>query len=274
LFFIIFKMKIFDGKKAAAEIINELSRKISKEKIAPKLAIISVSPDKASKLYMRNKKRAARQAGIKISSFNFSAAASENAIIKKIEHLNRDDSVHGIIVQLPLPKRFNTDKIISKISSQKDVDGFKEDSLLAPVLPSAIFFCLKKAGVGGGKKILALVNSKLFGEVLKSFLKGKGLKMEYALLAEIPIEKMKKADVLILVCGCPGFIKDDMIKDGAVIIDAGITMKGKKVLGDMDKESAKGKASFFTPVPGGVGPLTVALLLKNVYLAYGNSKNN
>ena len=267
-------MKIFDGKKAAAEIINELSRKISKEKIAPKLAIISVSPDKASKLYMRNKKRAARQAGIKISSFNFPATASENEIIKKIDKLNKDDSVHGIIVQLPLPKKFNADKIISKISSRKDVDGFKEDSLLDPVLPSAIFFCLKKAGVGSGKKILALVNSELFGEVLKSFLKKKGLKIEYALSAEMPKERIKMADVLILACGCPGFIKDDMIKDGAVVIDAGITMKDKKVLGDLSRESLAGKASFVTPVPGGIGPLTVALLLKNVYLAYGNSKNN
>jgi len=267
-------MKIFDGKKEAEKIIADLKKKISKQGISPKLAIISIAPDDSSKLYMRNKRRAAKRAGIKIASYFFSAKAKEASVLNRIEKLNQDKSIFGIIVQLPLPAVFNTDKIINSISFKKDVDGFQKQSFFEAVLPQAIYFCLKKAGVKKNQHLLALVNSKIFGETLKLFLKKKNLEMQYFFLKKMPLEKIKKTEVLITACGCPGIINGVMIKDGVIVIDAGITKKGKKILGDADRESVPKKANFLTPVPGGIGPLTVALLLKNTYLAYGNSKNN
>ncbi len=268
-------MRIFNGKKEAKKILGELARKIRKEKIQPRLAVVAVAPDSSSRLYIKNKKKAAKKAGIKVVKYDFSAKSKEKEVIRKIEKLNDNPSVHGIIVQLPLPKKFNSSKIISKISPQKDVDGFQEGSIFQPVLPSAILIALKKADAGIKKKrVLAVVNSKIFGRTLEFFLEKKGIKMNYILRRDLAKSKTRRADVLITVCGCPGLIRGGMIKDGAILIDAGIVLKSGKIKGDVDRKDVAGKASFLTPVPGGIGPLTVALLLKNVYLAYGNSKNH
>lgn len=168
---------------------------------------------------------------------------------------------------MPLPRNFNSDRIIASIDSSKDVDGFQQNSSLPPVLPTAILIALKRAKKKA-KTATALVNSKRLGETLMNFLAKEGIRVSYILRESIA--KLPQTDVLITACGCPGIIKGDMIKEGAVLIDAGITMVRDKVLGDVDRKSVSGKAAFLTPVPGGIGPLTVALLLKNVYLAYGN----
>lgn len=260
-------MKIFDGKKEAEKILAQLKKK-AKQNEGPKLAVIAVAPDFASRLYMANKRKAAKKVGIKVTYYGL---AKENEVLGKIEKLNKDSSVHGIIVQLPLPKKFNVDKIINAIDPAKDVDGFQQGSLLSPVLPAAILLALKRSNKKI-KNVAAFVNSDKFGKTLKDFLAKEGIRVNY--FFKDSIAKVPAADVLISVCGCPGIVKSAMIKKGAVLIDAGITMANGKLLGDVDQESVGQKPSFLTPVPGGIGPLTVALLLKNVYLAYGNSKIN
>ncbi len=172
----------------------------------------------------------------------------------------------GIIIQLPLPGRFNVDKIINKVTSRKDVDGFKNDTRFASPLISAILIALKNSAKNlKNKRILALVNSDIFGKSLKKSLAKARIKISYS---KKKSPKIKSADIIITALGSANFIKRKMIKDGVILIDAGIKVLGQnKVVGDIDRKSVVKKASFLTPVPGGIGPLTVALLLKNVYLA-------
>jgi methylenetetrahydrofolate dehydrogenase (NADP+)/methenyltetrahydrofolate cyclohydrolase len=276
-------MKIFDGKKAAAKILNELKADIKKTKRLLAIAVILVGDNEASKLYIELKKKAAAKVGIDVKEYIFSHQVKEEEIIAKIEELNKDKKVNGIIVQLPLPAVFNADKIIESIEPNKDVDGFhkenrrrleKGEKCLWPVMPMAILLAIQAALKNNfkDKKILALVNSEVFGQTLQVVLKQHGAEVEYLVRNTCIVlgaeKEVKAADVLIIVCGCPNFIKQDVIKENAVLIDCGITrFHDGKVVGDVDKESVKNKASFLTPVPGGVGPLTVALLLGNVLLA-------
>lgn len=259
-------MRIFNGKKKADKINSELKRKIKKLKAKPGLAVISAGSDPASKLFIRNKKRVAREIGIKVFHYKFRNNVREEAILEKVGELNDNESVSGIIVQLPLPKRLNTNKIISQINLKKDVDGFRKKSDFSSPLISAILIALKSSGKNLKKKrIIALVNSDIFGKALKNLLKKEGIKISYLKSRKSP--KIKSADVLITVLGRPSLIKSKMVKEGVVLIDAGITVRGKnRVIGDVDRKSVAEKASFLTPCPGGIGPLNVALLLKNVYL--------
>lgn len=275
-------MKIFDGKKSATAILEEIKENVSKSKKIPKIAVILVGQSRESKLYIRIKREAAHYVGIKIEEYDFKERTKEADIIQKIISLNCDKSVDGLIVQLPLPEGFDAEKIISTIAPEKDVDGFhkinrrlleKGKPFFYPVLPLAIFTSLKCALKDAkNKKIFAVVNSEVFGETLRNFFKREKIKINYVLLGKISSSRLKartqSADVIISVCGFSNLIKGDMIKDGAILIDAGMRFENKKKLkGDIDRESVKGKASFLTPVPGGIGPLTVAFLLKNVYLA-------
>ena len=266
-------MKIFNGKKESEEILSGLEKKIKKEKLRPKLAVISVGKNSSSEVFVRNKKRAGRKIGITVSEYKFKENAKEQVILDKIEKLNKEKSTSGIIVQLPLPKTFDAKRVISKIYAKKDVDGFGGGrKYFDQPLPAAIFFALGKSGkTFRKKKIMALVNSDIFGKTLRDFLGKKKIKTEYLLRKSVNTEKLKSADIIISVCGIPGFIKGGMIKKGAVLIDGGIVVAKKKtVVGDINRDSVFGKASFLTPVPGGIGPLNVAFLLKNVYLSAKN----
>ena len=283
-------MRIFNGKKIADETLSDLKKKIKKRGFKPKLAVISVGKDLSSELFIRNKKRAAQKIGINILYYKFKEPIRqaqgkkiEKEIIERIERLNSDSSVNGIIVQLPLPKNLNTSKIIGRISSQKDVDGFQKKTPFLSPLISAIRIALKSSTKTlKGKKIVALVRSDFFGRALKFSLAKEKIKIDYLKNKKNP--KIKKgeehkfsssalrytraADIIISICGCPNLIKGDMIKKGAVLIDVGITiLKDKKIVGDVDRKSVEKKAGFLTPVPGGLGSITVALLLKNVYYA-------
>ncbi|MCX6759509.1 MAG: bifunctional 5,10-methylenetetrahydrofolate dehydrogenase/5,10-methenyltetrahydrofolate cyclohydrolase [Candidatus Nealsonbacteria bacterium] len=307
-------MRIFNGKKEAEKILLDLGKRISKEKLKPKLAVILVGEDKASRLYIKLKRKAAKKISIKLVLYKFKEATVEEKIIQKIKTLNNNSSIHGIIVQLPLPKKFNQNKIVGAVNPKKDVDGFQKNGWFLPVLPSAILFTIKKAMKTSfkKKKVVALVNSKIFGQRLKSFFKKEGIELDYILrkkhsFTELPREassknihssrpfaatrvdeeedfisstfenknKLKRADIIITVLGSPNAIWGDMIKKKAILIDAGISkIAAKKVVGDVNRESVKEKAAFLTPVPGGIGPLTVALLLKNVYYAAKYSQVN
>ena len=272
-------MRIFNGKKEAEKILSDLKKKIKKERIEPKLAVILVGSNEASKLYIKLKRKKSRETGIQLKQHKFKKWNKEEAILQKIEVLNKNRLVNGIIVQLPLPEGFNTGKILSKINPKKDVDGFHKKTLFFSPFISAILIALKKSSRNlKGKKIITLVNSDIFGATLKKFLKKEKIKSNYFLRRKLSPSKLKAklktADILITVCGCPKLIKKDMIKNRAILIDGGITLIKNKVVGDVDKKSVKNKAAFLTPVPGGLGPLTIALLLKNVYLTakkYGNS---
>ena len=260
-------MVIFDGKKKANEILSELKKEIKKLKVKPGLAVISVSTDSASELFIKNKKKMARKVGIKIFHYQYEARVKEEILLKKIKELNDKKEVNGIIVQLPLVKGLNTDKIINQIDLKKDVDGFRQQSQFSSPLISAIFIALKS--IKGGlknKKILALINSDIFAKTLKDFLKKEKIKISCS--QDRKSSKIKSADILITVLGQPSLIQEKMVKNRIALIDAGITVEGKnKIRGDVDRESVSQKASFLTPVPGGIGPLNVALLLKNVYLS-------
>jgi len=276
-------MKLFNGKTIANKILKELKEDVSKLKRSPKLAIVLVGDDEASKLYIKLKKAAAAKVGIEAVEHKFSGQAKEDEMTSYIKHLNEDTDVNGIIVQLPLPAVLNVDRIIDAIDPAKDVDGFHKENKkllekgkenLMPVLPMAILTALRSAlkNKFEGKKILALVNSETFGQVLKIVLKREGADVDFMVRNTCVVfgaeKEIKEADVLISVCGCPQMIKGEMIKEGAILVDAGVTRyHDGKVAGDVDAKSVESRAAFLTPVPGGLGPLTVALLLRNVYLA-------
>ena len=267
-------MRLLKGKKIADKILKDLKKAIIKEKLKPGLAVILIGGNKASRIYVDLKKKAAKLVGINFYLYEFKEAEKEAVVIRKIRELNKNSRVHGTIVQLPLPKKFHTQKIINSLDPQKDVDGFHPQNLKAftsgrgiifPVLPKAI---MKFLELSSRKRAVVLSNSEIFGKIMTATLARKNIKSEYILAGEIKnnLSKIKKADLVISVVGKPGIIQGDMIKKGALVIDGGITKIGKKVLGDTDIASIKNKASAITPVPGGVGPVTIACLLENVYL--------
>ncbi len=275
-------MKLFNGKKVANKILKELAEEIKKAKIKPCLAVILVGEDEASKLYIKLKKEAGKKIGIEVQEHRFNVQAPEEEITSYIERLNNDSDINGIIVQLPLPAILNTDKIIDAIDPKKDVDGFHRENrkllekgreAILPVLPLVVLTALDSAKkLMVGKNVLALVNSDIFGQTLKIILTREGFTVDYLVRNTCVLfgaeKELRTADILISVCGCPNMIKGESIKEGVILIDAGVTRyHDGKVVGDVDQQSVAGKASFLAPVPGGLGPLTVALLLKNVYLA-------
>lgn len=273
-------MEIFDGKTAKSHILAAIKKDIEKNGLKPVLAIILVGDDEASKLYISLKKEAGAQIGIEVRNFTFGQNASQKEVIDKIHQINSDTQINGLIVQLPLPEKFDENKIITSIDPKKDVDGFHEKNQqmdmphFLPVLPKAILFSLKKAFNNSfeNKKIIALVNSDVFGQVLTAFLKREGINLEYVIRDSLPSaevnDKLRLADAIISVCGVPRLINGHNIKEGVVLIDAGIIRDTDgMVKGDVDQESVKDKAGFLTPVPGGIGPLTVAFLLENTYLS-------
>jgi len=268
-------MKLLEGKKVADKILDKIKKDIKKSQRKPSLAVVLIGNDKASELYVKIKKEEAKKVRIDFFLFRFKENSSEKKVIEKIRNLNRDRKISGIIVQLPLPKKINTQKIISSVSSLKDVDGFSANgknskSVLKPVFPMAIIKLLESSGQKiDNKKAIVISNSKLFGEVMSKALREKKMKSGYILKKEIKnnLAKIKRADILVSAVGSRGIIKGEMIKSGAIVIDGGIAKEKNKVFGDVDFKSVKNIAGFLTPVPGGVGPVTVACLLKNVYLA-------
>ncbi|OGI16582.1 MAG: hypothetical protein A3J63_01900 [Candidatus Moranbacteria bacterium RIFCSPHIGHO2_02_FULL_40_12b] len=271
-------MKLLKGKLIAEKILNNLKLEIKRRGIKPGLAVVLIGDDKASRIYVNLKKKAARKVGVGFYIFKFGDKAEENKIIKKIKDLNADKKISGIIVQFPLPKKFNTQKIINAIDLKKDADGFsaKGGGKISPVFPAAIVKLINQAFpkvqpsefLRLNLRSVIIANSEIFGRTIKSMLEEKNIAAEYFLYKNIKknIIKIKNADIIVSAIGIPKLIKGDMIKKGAIIIDGGITKKGKKVLGDADYKSVKNTAGWLSPVPGGVGPVTVACLLENVYI--------
>ncbi len=272
-------MEYLFGKPIAEKILSELKENIEKENLKPSLAVVLVGENLASKIYVSLKQKAAENVEIGFELLQLSEEVLEEEILSAIQKLNVDGKTSGIIVQLPLPKKFNTQKIISSVDPKKDVDGFnlenhrlflEKKERFFPVFPGAILELLKSSGEKlPEKKAAVIANSRIFGETMAVAFQREGAFAEYVLSGELEsnLEKIKQADIVVSAIGKPKTITGEMIKEGVIIIDGGISKDGKKVLGDVDAESVKDKASFLSPVPGGVGPVTIACLLRNVYKA-------
>jgi methylenetetrahydrofolate dehydrogenase (NADP+)/methenyltetrahydrofolate cyclohydrolase len=279
-------MHLIDGKKISDVVLNGIKEGIANHRIKPGLAVVLVGDDEASRIYVGLKEKAANEVGINFFKCLFDGDASEEKVLEKINELNQDESIHGIIVQLPLPEKFDVQKIINTISPRKDVDGFHpvnvenffdDKSVLDPVFPRAIVKMIENTLRESGKEVksaMIVVNSEKFGRVMKKALEKKGIDSKFVFSADILKEKESGsingdflgADIIISACGSPGLIDSSMAKDGAIIIDGGIKKVGKKVFGDVDIRSFENTDCYVTPVPGGVGPMTVACLLENVFL--------
>lgn len=260
-------MKIINGKKIADRILADLKKEIDQKNLQPCLAIVLVGDDSSSRLYLQKKEEAAQRIGVAIKKHELPGQTSEKEVLDLINSLNQDKQIDGILVQLPLPNQLTTDKIVQAINPDKDVDGFVKGSQFESPFILAIWQALVATGQKlNDKRIIALVNSDIFGRSLQAYLKG--LEVNYLLgFNDEFLADLKKADVLISVLGQPRLIRGEMIKEGAILIDGGISRVDNKVVGDVDREDIQEKVGWLTPVPGGLGPLTVAFLLKNVVLA-------
>jgi len=257
-------MKIINGKKIADTILENLKKEIKKKDIKPRLAVILIGDNSISHLYVKIKEKTGQSIGVEIEKHFLSDKIKEQEIVNLIDSLNKDNRINGILVQLPLPQNFSADRIIKEISIKKDVDGFLPESRFDSPFILAIYEAIRATNENLKKKeIIALVNSNVFGKSLcKFFLKHELIEIDY--IKKYNKEKIKQADILITALGRPGMIKGNMIKKSAILIDGGISKKNNKIIGDVDSKSVQDKAKWLSPVPGGLGPLTVAFLLKNV----------
>ena len=288
-------MIILDGKKTSNDIKYEIAKEV--KSIAdsgnrpPHLAAVIVGNDGASLTYVGSKVRACEKVGFRSTLISLQESISEQELMNKVNELNNDDKIDGYIVQLPLPKHIDTQKVLMAVDPKKDVDGFHPTNfgkmaLKLPTFisatPNGIMELLKRYKVSTeGKHTVVIGRSDIVGKPISILM---GLKtnpgnstVTLAHSRTNNIEDLiKQADIVISALGVPNFIKDYMIKDGAIIIDVGITripddsVKGYKIVGDVDFENVSKKSSFITPVPGGVGPMTIAMLLTNTLQAYKN----
>ncbi len=272
--------EIIDGKKIANEILADIKEQTASLQNAPKLAIVLVGNDDASLIYVRNKQKAAAQAGILTELHHLEDTTSQKTILELIDKCNQDDLVNGIIVQLPLPKHLNTNEIINRISPQKDVDGFhpyntgllqnNEEPYFIAATPLGIMTMLKTVTPSlSGKNVVLIGASLIVGRPLATLLLNQECTVTVTHIHTQNIKELTaNADILVAACGVANMVKKDWIKDKAVLIDVGINRENGKLCGDIDFEDVKEKALAITPVPGGVGPMTVAMLLQNTYRAY------
>ncbi|EKD46605.1 MAG: Bifunctional protein folD [uncultured bacterium] len=273
-------MKLLFGKPVAEKILSRLKSDISLLEKKPGLAVILIGTDSASHIYVNLKEKMAREIGMNFFRFDFSEGVSQDEISTLIDKLNADADVHGVIVQLPLPESFDTEKIIASIAPEKDVDGFHPENSKAflegegailPVFPRAITLLMQSAEENlAGKKAVILANSAEFGMIMSTMLSRQNIDAEYILAEKIPsnLRQIKGADIVVSAMGSPELVKGEMLKDGAIVIDGGIEKVGEKVFGDVDFGSTETLSGHITPVPGGVGPVTIACLLDNVFLAF------
>ncbi|MCR5201992.1 MAG: bifunctional methylenetetrahydrofolate dehydrogenase/methenyltetrahydrofolate cyclohydrolase FolD [Lachnospiraceae bacterium] len=269
---------IIDGKKISAEIKDELKVKVSelnKEGINPCLAVILVGDDPASHVYVNNKKKACEYIGIKSLSYELPEDTKEEELIELVEKLNKDDSVNGILVQLPLPKQIDEDKIIKTIDPYKDVDGFHPMSVGALSIgqkgfvsctPAGIVQLLKRSNIDiDGKECVIIGRSNIVGKPMSMLMIRENATVTVCHSHTKDLKEVcNRADILIVAIGKREMIDESYVKDGAVVIDVGMHRKEDGHLcGDVNYESASKKASAITPVPGGVGPMTIAMLMYN-----------
>ena len=285
-------MELLDGKKTAAlvqeAIAEEVRQIVAKGHRPPHLVAILVGNNGASMTYVNNKVTACERVGFASSVVNLPEDISQEALLEEIEKLNKDKSIDGFIVQLPLPKHINEQEVLLTVNPDKDADGFHPTNFgrmalgldaFIPATPYGILELLTQYKIPtDGKHVVVIGRSDIVGRPISILLSQKPWNATVTLthsrtqnLSKLPQE----ADIIIAALGIPNFLKAEMVKEGAVIIDVGITRvadssakKGFRIVGDVDFEQVKHKASYITPVPGGVGPMTIAMLMKNTLNAY------
>ncbi|NOX47432.1 MAG: bifunctional methylenetetrahydrofolate dehydrogenase/methenyltetrahydrofolate cyclohydrolase FolD [Chlorobi bacterium] len=289
-------MKLIDGKKTSQEIKKEIATEVAKmidnEDRSPHLVAILVGDDPASQTYVKNKEKSCSEVGIVSSIYNYPADVTEKELLESIDFINKDDGVDGLIVQLPLPDHISAKKIIESIDPKKDVDGFHPLNVgkmalglpsFLPATPFGILQLLERYKIETeGKKCVVLGRSHIVGSPMSILLSRKAYPGNCTVTVchsrtENLKEITKEADILIVAMGQAQMVKADMVKKGAVVIDVGIhripsdkTKSGFRLVGDVDFDEVATKASFITPVPGGVGPMTIVSLLKNTLLSAQN----
>ncbi|MBL87048.1 MULTISPECIES: bifunctional 5,10-methylenetetrahydrofolate dehydrogenase/5,10-methenyltetrahydrofolate cyclohydrolase [Winogradskyella] len=285
-------MTILDGRKTSNDIKNEIKAEVDKMKAngekVPHLAAVIVGNDGASLTYVGSKVRACERVGFESTMVRLPNTTSEIELLDKIEELNNNDDIDGFIIQLPLPPQINTQKVLMAVNPDKDVDGFHptnfgkmslDMSTFIPATPFGILELIDRYGVETkGKHTVVIGRSHIVGRPMSILMGRKGFPGNSTVTLTHSHTKnitqiTSQADIVISALGIPNFLKAEMVKDDAVIIDVGITRvpddseKGYHITGDVDFENVSKKASFITPVPGGVGPMTIAMLLKNTLLA-------
>lgn len=306
-------MQLIKGREIADNILNNIKSEIENAETKPTLAVILIGKDEASRIYVGLKEKAAREIGFNFLLYKYDADVEEQVILSKINEINEDKDIDGLIVQLPLPKNLDKYKIINAISPEKDVDGFckyNQDVFLSdqechwPVFPKAIIkmveFALGNLEVKNKnfiyeqrdprdkpeddnfdgfesikhKEAVIICKSDDFGIIMQRAFGRVGIEASYVFCDDLNsfLAEIKEADIIVTACGKLNLINSEMVKNDAIIIDGGIVKKDGKVLGDVDLESFKESNCFISPVPGGVGPVTVACLLENTFRAWGRGR--
>ena len=288
-------MNLIDGKAIAAavksEIANEVKKMIDAGQKTPHLAAVLVGNDPASETYVASKERACKEVGFTSSIYKLSEKTTQEELLKTIEFINHDEEIDGYIVQLPLPKHIDTNTIISAINPKKDVDGFHPENTgrmvmdmpcFLPATPAGIMTLLERSNIEvEGKNCVVLGRSNIVGTPMAILLSRNSKKANGTVtLCHSRTKNLKElcqtADILVAAIGKPGFVTADMVKEGAVVVDVGIhrvdanNEKGYKIIGDVDLDAVAPKCSYYTPVPGGVGPMTIVSLLGNTLRAAKN----
>jgi methylenetetrahydrofolate dehydrogenase (NADP+)/methenyltetrahydrofolate cyclohydrolase len=278
--------KILDGKKLAAEIQQELAEEVAEfvgsGNAVPKLAAVLVGDDPASEVYVRNKQRACQQVAIESELYRLAGDVSQDDVLHLLTKLNQDESVHGVLVQLPLPATVDAEVVLRSVWPSKDVDAFHPENVgrivqgtprFLPCTPQGIQELLLRNGIEtAGRHVVVLGRSDIVGRPMANMLSNRGVGGDatvtlcHSKTEDLP-EMTRQADLLIVAIGRPRFVTAEMVKRGAAVIDVGINRIADGLVGDVDFESVCEVASAITPVPGGVGPLTVAMLLRNTLFA-------
>ncbi len=270
--------QIIDGKKVADSILEPLKKKIVNSKVKPGLALVLVGDDPASHVYVSMKEKKCKEIGFYVEKHVIGKDASDGEVLALIERLNENKKIHGMLVQLPLPKQINEKLIIDSILPHKDADGFtpvnmgflmNDDNRMVAATSRGIVELIKSTKVPiQGKHAVVVGRSNIVGKPAALLLLQENATVTICHSKTQNLKEItKQADILVAAVGKPNLIRKDMVKKGAIVIDAGTTKIGDKLVGDVDYENVKEVAGFITPVPGGVGPLTIAMLLQNTYMA-------
>ena len=275
-------MKILDGKAVSLKVkesVKVRADELKKFGVEPTLAVVLVGEDKASQTYVRAKEKACNEYGIKSVAHRLSENTTQNELLALINVLNLDDSIHGILVQLPLPKHIDTNVVLAAIDPEKDVDGFHAVNVgklvsgldgFVPCTPLGVMEILKEYGIDvAGLNAVVIGRSNIVGKPMANLLLNASATVTITHSKTKNLKEIcKNADLIVAAIGKPFFLKADMVKDGAVVVDVGINrLDDGRLVGDVDFEEVAPKCSYITPVPGGVGPMTIAMLLNNTILA-------
>ncbi|NWO18933.1 bifunctional methylenetetrahydrofolate dehydrogenase/methenyltetrahydrofolate cyclohydrolase FolD [Leptotrichia sp. oral taxon 223] len=283
-------MTIIDGKALSEKVLKEIEKEHSElEKKAGRkagLAVIMAGENPASQIYVRNKIRACERVGFHSETIRFDENISEESLLLEIEKLNNNSNIDGILVQLPIPKHIDDLKVINAISAEKDVDGFHTTNIGKMMIgdetgflsctPAGVIQMFEEYNIDlEGKDVLVIGQSNIVGKPMTLLLIKKRATVQVCNSKTKNLsEKLQKADIVIAAAGSPKLVKAADVKEGAVVIDVGINRVGGKLCGDVDFEEVSKKASFITPVPGGVGPMTIAMLIKNTFKSYKQKIDN